>query len=118
MAEHERPIDVATGDDIDAILAEEDVVLLEFYTTGCGACDSMEPVLSVLGRQTDATIVTCNPQRDLGLVEAYGVRSVPTLILFVDGEEVERWMEGFVGADELRETIATHAPDAVPAEMA
>jgi len=74
----------------------------------------MEPVLGVVAKQTDATIATCNPGTDLSLVDEYDVRSVPALLLFVDGEEVDRRMEGFVGADALLDMIAAHAPDAVP----
>lgn len=115
MTEHNRPIDLADGDAIDDLLETTDVVLLEFYTSNCGVCASMEPVLGVVAKQTDATVATCNPGSDLSLVDEYGVRSVPTLILFVDGEEVARRMDGFVGADDLLALIETHAPEAVPA---
>lgn len=113
MTEHNRPIDLPDGDAIDDLLASEDVVLLEFYTSGCGACASMEPVLGVVAKQTDATIATCNPGNDIGLVDEYDIRSVPALLLFVDGEEVDRRMEGFVGADDLLDMLEAHAPDAV-----
>lgn len=115
MTEHNRPIDLDDRDAIDALLADEDVVLLEFYTSNCGVCASMDPVLGVVAKQTDATVATCNPGTDLTLVDEYDVRSVPAILLFVDGEEVARRMEGFVGADDLLAMIAEHAPDAVPA---
>jgi len=113
MTEHNRPIDLPDGDAIDDLVETEDVVLLEFYTSGCGACASMEPVLGVVAKQTDATIATCNPGTDIDLVDEYDVRSVPALLLFVDGEEVDRRMEGFVGADDLLDMLAEHAPDVV-----
>lgn len=117
MTEHNRPVELDDRAAIDDILATEDVVLLEFYTSGCGACASMMPVLGVVAKQTDATIATCNPGTDLTLVDDYDVKSVPAIILFVDGEEVDRRMGSFVGADDLLALIADHAPDAVPEDV-
>lgn len=117
MNEHNRPVEIADGDAIDDLLETEPVVLLEFYTSGCGACASMDPVLGIVAKQTDAVIATCNPGTDLDLVDEYGIRSVPALLLFVDGVEVDRRMEGFVGADDLLDMIAEHAPNAVPGEV-
>ena len=37
----------------------------------------------------------CDPQTDLSLVDEYDVRSVPTLLLFADGEPVDRLADGF-----------------------
>lgn len=113
MTAHNRPVALADGDDIDDLLARDPVVLIEFYTSGCAACAAMEPVLGVVAKQTDATIATCNPGTDLDLVDEYDVRSVPALLLFVDGEEVDRRMEGFVGADTLLDMIREHAPGTV-----
>ncbi|MEF8821056.1 MAG: thioredoxin family protein, partial [Halovenus sp.] len=80
-------------------------VLVEFYTNGCGICQSMEPVLGVLAQSTDATVATVNPRDDPVLLDRFQVQSVPLLVLFVDGEPVARRAEGFVGADELRDWI-------------
>lgn len=117
MTEPNRPVDLDDGDAIDDLLATQDVVLLEFYTSNCGVCASMEPVLGVVAKQTDATVATCNPGSDLALVDEYDVRSVPALILFMDGEEVDRRMAGFVGADDLLDLIAEHAPHAVREDL-
>lgn len=116
MPEHNRPVTLTADDSIDELVANEDVVLLEFYTNGCGICQSMEPVLGVVAKQTDAVVATSNPRDGVGIIDEYDIRGVPTLILFVDGEEVERYSDGFIGADDIREMIATHAPDAVPAD--
>lgn len=114
MNVHNRPVELAAGDDsIDDFVADHDVVLLEFYTNGCGLCQSMEPVLGVVAKQTDAVVATCNPRDGVGIIDEYDIRSVPTLVLFVDGEEVARHAEGFIGADDLLDLIAAHAPDAV-----
>ncbi|SEH49197.1 Thioredoxin [Halopenitus malekzadehii] len=110
----DRPVDLDTGDDLDAFLATHDVALVEFYTKGCTLCQSVEPVLGTVATATDVAVATVNPRTDLSLVEAYGVRSVPTLVLFVDGAPVDRLAEGFVGVERVLELIRTHAPERVP----
>lgn len=117
MNEHNRPVDVEGDEALDDLLATEEVVLLMFYTNGCGLCHSMEPVLDVVAKQTSARVATCNPRDGVGIIEEHDIRSVPTLVLFVDGEEVERRVDDFVGADDILDMIAEHEPDAVDAEQ-
>lgn len=116
MNDHNRPVDVAGDAALEELLAEEEVVLLLFYTNGCGLCHSLEPVLGVVAKQTSATVATCNPRDGVGIISGYDIRSVPTLALFVDGEEVERRVDDFVGADDILDMIADHAPGAVETE--
>ncbi|WP_423751424.1 thioredoxin family protein [Salinirarus marinus] len=96
-----KPIDVATKAGLDAVVDETDLVLVEFYTEGCGLCASLDPVLGNVARATDAAVVTVNPRDDPPLVEEYAIRSVPTLILFEDGTQVGRLDEGFQGTEAI-----------------
>ncbi|MCL7416581.1 MAG: thioredoxin family protein, partial [Halalkalicoccus sp.] len=90
MSTSQKPIRAGTGTELDALVAEHDRVLAEFYTKGCTLCQSIEPVLGTVARATDLTVVMLNPETDLSLVETYDIRSVPTLILFENGEQVGR----------------------------
>lgn len=96
-----RPVDLPDGDALDAFVDAYDRVLVQFYTNGCTICGSMEPVLDAVVRKTDAVVATINPRDDLPLIERFRITSVPTLVLFVDGEPVDRLAEGFVPADDL-----------------
>jgi thiol-disulfide isomerase/thioredoxin len=86
----------------------EGLVLVEFYTEGCGICAAQEPTLSAVARGTDASVVVCNPRDDLVLVSRFDVRRVPTFLLFRDGEVVARRDDGFVPADELVALVEAH----------
>ena len=97
----ERPVDLDDEAELDEFVGTNQVALVEFYTEGCGVCASMEPVLSNVARASGAAVGLVNPRDDPVLVDRFDVRSVPTLVLFVDGEPVARRSEGFVGADEL-----------------
>lgn len=116
----ERPVELETGDDIDAFVAAHDVALVEIYRPGCTLCESMEPILDGVARSSGVAVGACNPQRDLDLVADYDVRSVPTLLLFVDGELVGRLAEGFVGVDRVlgfvAEALGDDRRDVLPAE--
>ncbi|WP_132057177.1 thioredoxin family protein [Halorussus amylolyticus] len=97
----DRPVGLEDSDELDAFVAAHDLALVEFYTEGCTLCQAIEPVLGNVARATAAAVGTCNPRDDTGLVEAYDVRSVPTLLLFEDGDLVDRMAAGFLGAEEI-----------------
>jgi thioredoxin 1 len=96
-----RPTDLPDGDALDAFVDAYERVLVQFYTDGCGICASMEPVLDAVAHNTDAVVATINPRDDPPLVERFQISSVPTEVVFVDGEPVDRLSEGFVSADDL-----------------
>jgi len=112
----ERPITLDDSDDLAELLAEEDVVLVDFWTKGCSLCDALEPVVGNVARVADVQVATLNPGNDIELVDEYDIRSVPTLILFVDGEEVDRLAIGFVGVEGVLSMIREHVPERVPGE--
>lgn len=97
----ERPVDLADSEALDAFVETYPRVLLEFYTDGCGICASMEPILGGLAR-SGVVVGTINPRDDPHLVDDFEIRSVPTFVLFVDGDPVDRLADGFVPSDELR----------------
>ncbi|GCF13924.1 hypothetical protein Harman_18590 [Haloarcula mannanilytica] len=92
---------VETRAELDDVLARADRVLVMVRTTGCTICKSMEPILDIAAKATDAAVVVFNPKTDLDAVEAFEVRSVPTFLLFADGELLDRRADGFVPAEEL-----------------
>jgi thioredoxin 1 len=97
----QRPIRVADGDELAAVLASHDTVLVEFYTKGCTLCQAIEPVLGNVARETGVPIAMVNPGDDIALVDEWNVRSVPTLVLVEDGEAVARLADGFRGGDAI-----------------
>lgn len=101
----DRPVRLADEADLEAFCAESEVGLVEFYTNGCGLCQSMEPVVGNVARELGIDVGLINPRDDPPLVERFDVTRVPLLVLFVDGEPVARRDDGFVAGDELTEWI-------------
>jgi thioredoxin 1 len=105
----EKPHRLDTGEELDELVAEHDVVLVDFYTKGCTLCQSIEPVVGNVARATDATVAMLNPQTDLDLVDEYEIKSVPTLLLFEDGEIVGRMASGFEGTESVVEFVTENS---------
>lgn len=100
-AETNRPNQLADETELDTFRKDATVALVEFYTNGCGICQSMNPVFGNIARALDVSVGLVNPRNDPPLVERFNVQSVPLLILFVDGQPVARRADGFVPGDEL-----------------
>lgn len=99
MEQTGRVIRLESREELEELLGDRERVLVDFYTEGCTLCQSIEPVLGNVARETDATVAMLNPREALGLVEAFDIRSVPTLVLFEDSEPVDRLADGFQGTD-------------------
>lgn len=83
--------------------------LVDFFATWCGPCKAMAPVLEDVKAKVgdNANIVKVDIDKNQELTARYNVRSVPTLILFVNGEAVWRAV-GVQQADTLESKIREH----------
>ncbi len=103
-----EPIHVDGEEALESIVAENDVVLADFYADWCGPCQMLEPVVETLAAETEAAVAKVDVDANQMLANAYGVRGVPTLVLFADGEQVEE-IVGVQGEDRLRSLIESYA---------
>jgi len=68
------------------------IVLVDFWADWCMPCKMMAPVLNDVAQATDGTasIYKLNVDEQQQVAARYGIRNIPTMILFKDGKEVER----------------------------
>ena len=81
-------------------------VLVDVYADWCGPCQAMGPELQKLtdGVEGRAKVLKVNLDRNQPLAEAYGIRSVPTLMIFKEGKMV--WKQsGFQTAQQMQAAL-------------
>lgn len=80
-------------------------VLVDFYANWCGPCKMLKPVLdSVAEEHDDVKIVSINVDEAESLAMTYGISSIPCLIKFKNGIEVDRSI-GFKSKEEIEKLI-------------
>jgi thioredoxin 1 len=95
-----------TASELDELLNHKKVVLADFTASWCGPCRAMEPIVERLAAHFGgrAEVVKIDVDRADELASAHGVRSVPTFLLFANGQVVER-IVGVTSEDALAAVI-------------
>lgn len=77
-------------------------VLVDFYADWCGPCKAMKPALNKYADEvSEVEVVKINVDQHADISAEYGIRSIPTLIYFEDGEVVDR-TSGMQTLDQLK----------------
>lgn len=92
--------------ELSGVLSKESAVLADFYSETCVPCRQMSPVLEELEHELSGSVkaVKVNVASNSELAESYGVRAVPTFIMFKNGKETGR-IVGAVPKAQLAELV-------------
>jgi thioredoxin 1 len=84
-------------------------VLVDFWAEWCGPCRTLAPIIEAVARQHAGTVrfVKLNVDDSPAIAGRYGIRGIPTLILFRERQEQERVI-GVVTEEEISRTINRH----------
>ena len=104
-----KPVHVTDSTFEKEVLEAENPVLVDFWAEWCGPCKMIAPVLEELATEMDGklTIGKLDVDENQNTAMAYGIFSIPTLLLFKNGEPVER-IVGFQPKAQLVNKLQAH----------
>jgi thioredoxin 1 len=103
------PVKVTDGTFEELVVNSDTPVLVDFWAEWCGPCKMIAPVLDEIAKEMDGNLIIgkldIDENQDTAM--AFGVMSIPTLLLFKNGEPVER-IVGFQPKPQLEARLKQH----------
>jgi thioredoxin 1 len=102
-------VEVTDASFADEVLAAEGPVLVDFWAPWCGPCRLVSPIVEALAEELGGRLAVARLDIDQNVVTTgrYAIFSIPTLVLFKDGREVERVI-GFRRKKEIAARLSRH----------
>ncbi len=84
---------INTEDFKSEVLQSKGLVLVDFFATWCGPCKMLAPTLAEIGQENeDIKVVSVDVDQNQQLAMQYGIMSVPTMIIFKDGNKMGQFV--------------------------
>ncbi|MFO7792454.1 MAG: thioredoxin [Candidatus Saliniplasma sp.] len=104
----EEPVKVKDST-FEEFINDYDLALIDCWAAWCGPCKMMEPVLDELAEdmQGEAAVGKLNVDENKEKSREYGISSIPTLLIFKDGENVDR-LVGAMDKNTLKQKLKSY----------
>ncbi len=79
-----------TSEEFPEFIASEEKVIVDFYADWCNPCKAMEPMLMEVHDKYPGKVAKINVDENSELASNFGIRSIPTVLVFQNGVVVER----------------------------
>ncbi len=91
------------GNNFDRVINDSKVVV-DFYADWCGPCRMLGPIVEEVCKENNIKLIKVNVDHNPEIAKRYGVMSIPTIILFKNGEEKNKNI-GFIPKEQIEEFI-------------
>lgn len=96
-----------TDSNVNEIIATGQPVVIDFWATWCGPCVAMSPIIDQLAEEYDGKVLigkyNCDEENDF--CSENGIRSIPTILFFKNGQKTDIRLAGGHKADAIRAKI-------------
>ena len=90
-----------TNENFNELINSENTTLVDFYADWCGPCRMLGPVIEEIANENkNINVGKINVDSHKELANHFGIRSIPTMIVFKNGKEIKR-LVGFLPKDEI-----------------
>jgi thioredoxin 1 len=95
-----------TNENFNELINSENTTLVDFYADWCGPCRMLGPVIEEIANENkNINVGKVNVDSYKELANQFGIRSIPTMIVFKNGKEIKR-LVGFLPKDEILNRLA------------
>lgn len=100
---------IVQKDEFEKIINESKPTIVDFFATWCGPCKMLSPILEKVEEDSkgDFNIVKIDVDESYDVAKKYGIMSVPTMIIFKDGDEQEK-IVGLRQKNQIEEAVRSY----------
>lgn len=99
-------VELITTSEFNEIQKGDDLIVVDFYAEWCPPCKMLGPILEeISNEETSPKIFKVNIEEQKELAEKYAISSLPTVIFFKDGKEVDKFV-GLLTKEEIEKYIS------------